>query len=456
MRKIEFKIIQNSDYSDEIRNILDEEEMESLVQVKYEKVPNLFESLHKDSEKTPIIVVGIDTENDNLVGVGACSIFKNNIGYLNSFRIKKEYRNKVNFGKAYKMLITEAKKCGVKTVITTILEENKVAQRILTKRRKSMPIYEFYKNIVFFSLKNVKKGDLAVNDEEILNYGNFEKVVGLCNIPVHTQMDCASLYEKDISEFKFQFAGLNHFVWYKVWDKKGNELTADLWDKRQDKENLGVKNIVSINYDYDQIKNLGMLPCDYHRYYYLQDEMLAEGLKSYKENGTRGEIVKRVEAELFELYKDVNLKEKPKQLEQRGGAYYSDAACELISAIYNDKGIIMAVNTRNKGAIADLPYNSAVEISSYITANGPKPITFGKFPNAGQRGYIQLMKAMEELTVEAAVTGNYYTALQAFTINPLVPGTTIGRKVLNELLDAHEKYLPQFRDYYENREKYRK
>ena len=56
MRKIEFKIIQNSDYSDEIRNILDEEEMESLVQVKYEKMPNLFESLQKDSQKTPIIV----------------------------------------------------------------------------------------------------------------------------------------------------------------------------------------------------------------------------------------------------------------------------------------------------------------------------------------------------------------------------------------------------------------
>ena len=174
MKKIEFKIIQNSDYSDEIRNILDEEEMESLVQVKYEKVPNLFESLQKDSEKTPIIVIGIDVKTGNLVGVGACSIFKNNIGYLNSFRIKKEYRNKVNFGKAYKMLITEAKKCGVKTVITTILEENKIAQRILTKRRKSMPVYEFYKNIVFFSLKNVKKGDLIVKDEEILNYGNFE------------------------------------------------------------------------------------------------------------------------------------------------------------------------------------------------------------------------------------------------------------------------------------------
>ena len=174
MKKIEFKIIQNSDYSDEIRNIMNDEEMESLVQVTYEKVPNLFESLQKDSEKTPIIVAGIDVKTGYLVGVGACSIFKNNIGYLNSFRIKKEYRNKVNFGKAYEMLITEAKKLGVKNIVTTILEENKIAQKILTKRRKSMPIYEFYKNIVFFSLKNVKKGDLIVKDEEILNYGNFE------------------------------------------------------------------------------------------------------------------------------------------------------------------------------------------------------------------------------------------------------------------------------------------
>lgn len=174
MKKIEFKIIQNSDYSDEIRNILNDEEMESLVQVTYEKVPNLFESLQKDSEKTPIIVAGIDVKTGYFVGVGACSIFKNNIGYLNSFRIKKEYRNKVNFGKAYEMLITEAKKLGVKNIVTTILEENKIAQKILTKRRKSMPIYEFYKNIVFFSLKNVKKGDLIVKDEEILKYGNFE------------------------------------------------------------------------------------------------------------------------------------------------------------------------------------------------------------------------------------------------------------------------------------------
>ena len=291
--------------------------------------------------------------------------------------------------------------------------------------------------------------------EAVLKYGKFEKVVGLCNVPVNLQMDCAKIYEKEVEDFKFQFAGLNHFVWYTVADRSGKDVTYDLWEKLQDKDEVGVKNIVNIDFDYDQIKNLGMLPCPYHRYYYLQDEMLKKSIEDWKEKGTRGEIVKKVEEELFELYRNAELKEKPKQLEQRGGAYYSDAACEIVNSIYNDKGSIMVVNTRNKGAIYDLPYDSAVEISSYITAEGPKPINFGKFPNPGQRGYIQVMKAMEELTVEAAVTGDYATALQAFTTNPLVPGTGIARKVLNELLDAHEKYLAQFKEYFENREKYK-
>lgn len=37
-----------------------------------------------------------------------------------------------------------------------------------------MPTYEFYKNIVFFSLKNRKKRTLEVEDEEVLDYGNFK------------------------------------------------------------------------------------------------------------------------------------------------------------------------------------------------------------------------------------------------------------------------------------------
>ncbi|MNI64298.1 putative 6-phospho-beta-glucosidase [compost metagenome] len=171
--------------------------------------------------------------------------------------------------------------------------------------------------------------------------------------------------------------------------------------------------------------------------------MLKEELEDFKDNGTRSEVVKRTEAELFELYKDPKLDYKPEQLMKRGGAYYSDAACEVINSIYNDKRTDMVVSTKNNGAIKDLPDDCVVEVSSIITAAGPQPIAWGDFKPAAS-GMLQIMKAMELTTIEAAVTGNYGTALHAFTINPLVPSGKIARELLNEMLLAHKKHLPQF------------
>jgi 6-phospho-beta-glucosidase len=56
------------------------------------------------------------------------------------------------------------------------------------------------------------------------------------------------------------------------------------------------------------------------------------------------------------------------------------------------------------------------------------------------------MKAMEECTIEAALTGDYGLALEAFTLNPLIRGGTEAKKVLDELLIAHEQHLPLFKD----------
>ena len=126
------------------------------------------------------------------------------------------------------------------------------------------------------------------------------------------------------------------------------------------------------------------------------------------------------EKELFELYKSPDLNIKPPQLEKRGGAYYSDAACSLINSIYNDKRDIQPVNTRNNGAIASIPNDSAVEVNCIITKDGPKPISVGDLPVA-VRGLVQQIKSFERVAAEAAVTGNYETALLAMTINPLVP-----------------------------------
>ena len=54
-------------------------------------------------------------------------------------------------------------------------------------------------------------------------------------------------------------------------------------------------------------------------------------------------------------------------------------------------------------------------------------------------------------TISAAVTGNYNKALHAFTINPLVPSGEIAKELLNEMLLAHKKHLPQFKETIEKR-----
>lgn len=57
-----------------------------------------------------------------------------------------------------------------------------------------------------------------------------------------------------------------------------------------------------------------------------------------------------------------------------------------------------------------------------------------------------MMKAMEECTIKAALTGDYGLALEAFVLNPLVENNGETQRVLDELLVAHEKYLPRFQN----------
>lgn len=282
--------------------------------------------------------------------------------------------------------------------------------------------------------------------ETIIKHGGWKKCIGLCNVPVEAMMKEPHLIGKKTEDLNFQFAGLNHFHWHKIFDHEGNDLTLDVIHALYDGKDDGTPaNIIKEDYLKDQLLEMNLVPCYYHRYYYMQKDMVKHGIEEMNTIGTRAEQVKKTEAELFELYKNPELNYKPKQLEQRGGAYYSDAACECINAIYNDKKIEMVVSTENRGALSDLAYDSIVEVTSTIGANGAVPHAWGAMKSP-QKGWLQVMKAMEESTIEAAITGDYGKALQAFVLNPLIPSGNDAKRVLDELLVAHEKYLPAFKD----------
>ena len=279
--------------------------------------------------------------------------------------------------------------------------------------------------------------------EAINKYTNV-KCLGLCNVPIHMKMTFADVLGVKPEELFVEYVGLNHLVWAKsVW-LNGEDITKKLINEMTDFESLSMKNIPAIAWDEEYLQAIGMIPSPYHRYYLMTADMVNEEKEAANENGTRAEVVKEVEKNLFEIYKDESIDTKPKELDKRGGAYYSDAAVSLISAIYNNKKEIHTVNILNRGVIKELPYNCVIETNAIIDNTGATALTLNSPLVQEAIGLIYSVKSYEIPAVDAAVKGDKEKALIALVNNPLIPSIDIAKKLLDELLEINKDYLPQF------------
>ncbi|GAB6086727.1 6-phospho-beta-glucosidase [Alkaliphilus crotonatoxidans] len=278
--------------------------------------------------------------------------------------------------------------------------------------------------------------------ETVLKHSNI-KTVGLCNVPIVMKMMAAEILQARPEDVYMELVGLNHLIWGRKIYLKDQDVTQHALNLLAEGKSFTMKNIKDMGWSIEHIKALGAFPCPYHRYFYLPEKMLAEEMRAAREEGTRGEVVKKVEAALFELYKNPDLKVKPKELEKRGGQYYSDAACELINGIYNDKKIIMTVNIQNNGTISELSKDVAIETNAVIDCRGAHPLNAAPLSPA-ILGLLQSVKAYEELTIEAAVQGDREKALLALIANPLVQDALVAEKILADILAENKEYLPQF------------
>jgi 6-phospho-beta-glucosidase len=185
---------------------------------------------------------------------------------------------------------------------------------------------------------------------------------------------------------------------------------------------------------------VGAIPSYYLRYYYLADEVLRAQQAGTK---SRAEEVMEIEAGLLDLYRDPDLDTKPKLLEERGGAYYSDAAAALVASLHAGTGDVQVVNVRNEGAIPNLPAEAVVEVSAAVDRDGAHPLAVAPLSD-DMLALVQHAKAYEMLTIEAATTGDRSVALKALMTNPLVGDFERARPLLDALLDANRDYLPAF------------
>ncbi|MCL2386028.1 MAG: 6-phospho-beta-glucosidase, partial [Defluviitaleaceae bacterium] len=262
--------------------------------------------------------------------------------------------------------------------------------------------------------------------------------------PIGMANNFAKLMKADLSRLRLEIAGSNHFIFVTNVFVDGVSVFDEFMTAYLNKsEDMNMKNITGIDFSESLIKGLGAIPCTYHNYYFHQKEQVKKQLQELADNQVRGQVVKQVEEELFALYKDESLDIKPSQLEKRGGALYSDAACNLVSSIYNNTCDVQYLNVVNNGTISNLPKDCVIETACMVTANGPIPLNIGELkPEIA--GYIHHIKSFERLCVKAAAEGCRDTAIAALNLNPLIGSDALAVQVFDLLLEAHKEYLPQF------------
>lgn len=278
--------------------------------------------------------------------------------------------------------------------------------------------------------------------EAVLNHSNWTKIVSICNGPLSIETDIARVLNVDRRRLYVEFVGLNHLVFAKKVSLDGKDITEQVVKLVADEGAL-VDNPGSSDWQPEFLKGLNALPMSYLQYYWKTNEVLASEQYAASHGGSRAVVALKMDQELFEAYSNQELTEAPELLRKRGGAGYSEAACDLIASLYTDKRDIQTVNVRNNGAITNLPPDAVVEVNCVITSQGPIPLTTGPLPSV-MNGIVQAMKAYEQVACEAAVSGDYNQALVAMTINPLVASDNQAKALLDELLAVHQPFLPQF------------
>lgn len=265
--------------------------------------------------------------------------------------------------------------------------------------------------------------------EAVLKYTDVP-TIGLCNVPMGMKMAVAKKYDVTHSDVDLDYVGLNHLSWVrKIW-VRGCDVTQDILQEESDRP----ANIPKFELSKEFRTALNMKLNGYLSYFYLTDEILERNMKKEK---TRAQEVMEIEAELLKKYGDPKLEEKPAELERRGGAYYSTASVLLILDMVRNSGAKHVVNVQNNGVLPELPTDCVVEVTASVDARGAHPFMIGKL-EPEIRGLIQQVKAYEELTVEAAVHGDYHKALLALVNNPLVSSSHKAQRLLDKFIEHHK------------------
>ncbi len=263
------------------------------------------------------------------------------------------------------------------------------------------------------------------------------RAIGLCNVAIGLQRHLASLTGADPADVVLDHVGLNHLTWVRgvrLGDSGTDVLPRLIADHSADlAEHLELPERL--------LRDTGLLPSYYLRYYYAHDEVVEE----QRHSPSRARVVADLEATLLDLYRDPSVTTKPGLLEQRGGAYYSEAAVDLVGALLGTGARAtpsrQVVNVRNGSTLPLLPEDAVIEVPAVVTALGAEPVPQVPLPPL-VAGLVAHVHAYERLALDAALHGGRARVVEALLAHPLVGQLSVADCLADRLIAANRAHLP--------------
>lgn len=255
----------------------------------------------------------------------------------------------------------------------------------------------------------------------LLDHGH--RAIGLCNVAIGFQRRWAAGLGVEPSRIVVDQVGLNHLTWVRRVLFDGRDVLPEILAEHGD-ELAG-----ELDLPRRLLDELGVVPSYYLRYFYAHDEVLREQLDGVP----RAQTVAEIERELLQMYRDPALVEKPALLEQRGGAFYSEAALGLVASLVSDDGAVHEVDIRNNGTLAGLADDDVVEVPARVTRAGAEPLD--QPPLAPELlGLTQHVAAYERLALRAALSREPLDVKKALLAHPLIGQYAIAEQLLESMV----------------------
>jgi 6-phospho-beta-glucosidase len=281
--------------------------------------------------------------------------------------------------------------------------------------------------------------EIAADDAWIIDFTNpvgivtralldaGHRAVGLCNVAITFQRRIAAHLGVAPDRVLVDQVGLNHLTWIRAVWLDGRDVLGEVL------ASFGDELARELQLPRELLESLGAIPSYYLRYFYAEREVVSEQQTA----PPRAAVVADIERQLLELYRDPGLTEKPALLERRGGAFYSEAAIQLVASLRADTGDVQVVDVRNHQTLAGLAEDDVVEVPARIGAGGAVPVPQPALAPE-LLGLVAHVAAYERLAADAAATGSHEKARMALLANPLVREYELAGTLLERLLGSSQ------------------